>query len=473
MLTKPTIQLNEDQAKGLETIEDWLYTPVTVKDESLFAKLTGAAGTGKTTLLESILNSTKGGNKHNKRISSHRICICAPTHKAKKVMKQKTGWSNAETLQALLGLKLDVNLDDFDVNNPAFSPIGDRKIKDYDFVIIDESSMINTELYITITDCAKATGSKILFVGDLKQLNPVKEYTVSPSLIMPINGYNLTTIVRQGNTNPLIMLLDIIREDIENQTNKYIKYILDNPKQYNERGEGYHVMTSNDFAKELAIGFNSEEFKQDKNHCRYISWTNDSISKTNKYIRETILACNERLKVGELILSYKTLAVEEFLVIVNSDDYLVEEIEESSINGYEIKVWIVKLVCIDTDKVSKVAVVVPDRENYDRFIQVHEDLLENAKSQRTGRSWKQFYNFRDAHVLIESVLTTRYGKNVLVAKKDLDYGYGITIHKSQGSTYNTVYVNGKDINRNTTDSERLRLWYVALSRASNKAIINI
>lgn len=464
---KIEIILNEDQEKAKEAIETWLYNPIKVKDDTIFFALTGAAGTGKTTLLDKLLK----GLKHPYR--RHRVCICAPTHKAKKVMKEKTNWDSAETLQALLGLKLDVSLDDFDVNNPAFSPIGDRKIKDYDFVIIDESSMINTDLYITIVDCAKSTGTKVLFVGDSKQLNPVKELTISPSLISPVNRYDLTMIVRQGNTNPLIVLLDVIRNDIEHNTTNYIKYMLENPKQYNQKGEGYEVLNAEDFAASVAVGFKSDEFQQDKNYCRYISWTNDSISKTNKYIREKILACNERLQVGELILSYKTLTIEEYSVLVNSDDYLIQSIEEGGDNNWGLKTWLVKLLCIDTEKVSKIAVVIPTEDNYKKFIDVHEDLLDVAKSTRQGRNWRNFYMFRDAFVLLEPITTLRYGKSVLVAKKDLDYGYGITIHKSQGSTYNTVYVNGKDINRNINQSERLKLWYVAMSRASNKAIINL
>lgn len=464
---KIEFKLNDDQQLGLDALNDWLYKNLNAKDETLFAKLTGSAGTGKTTLMDSFLKELH----HPYR--THRVCICAPTHKAKKVIKQKTGWGNAETLQALLGLKLDTNLDDFDPNNPAFSPIGDRKIKDYSLVIIDESSMINSDLYITICDCARATSTKVLFVGDTKQLNPVKEYSISPSLLTPTFGYNLTKVVRQANTNPLLILLDTIRQDIENGTNLHISYLINNPKQYNEKGEGYETCSGEIFANHLAEGFKSEEFKTDKNYCRFISWTNNTISLTNKYIREKILACNESLQVGELLLSYKTLAADEFLVLVNSDDYLVQSIDTGSDNNYDIKTWSVRVCCVDTDKVSKISVVIPDVKNYERFKEVHFDLLNRAKSSRAGRDWKQFYGFRDAFVLMEPINGTMYGKPYLVAKKDIDYGYGITIHKSQGSTYNTVYVNGKDINRNSNDAERLKLWYVALSRASNKAIINL
>lgn len=72
-----------------------------------------------------------------------------------------------------------------------------------------------------------------------------------------------------------------------------------------------------------------------------------------------------------------------------------------------------------------------------------------------------------------------------ILEKDLSYGYGLTSHKSQGSTYHTVFVDETDFNalrdgwstrhkikidRNT---ERDRLKYVALSRASTRCYIHV
>jgi len=64
------------------------------------------------------------------------------------------------------------------------------------------------------------------------------------------------------------------------------------------------------------------------------------------------------------------------------------------------------------------------------------------------------------------------GRNLKV-KKDIDYGYGISVHKTQGSTYSNVFVNGQDINKNTNIVERKKLWYVALSRTNKQATILI
>lgn len=151
--------LSQDQKNGLQAILFWLNTYKGTKNENGFFALTGSAGTGKTTLLGVLLKMLP------KSYRDSRVCICAPTHKAKKVIQEKTKWRNSETLQALLGLKLDINLEDFDVNNPAFSMIGDRKMRDYDFVVIDESSMVNTDLKTTVEEVCRTTGTLVLYVG--------------------------------------------------------------------------------------------------------------------------------------------------------------------------------------------------------------------------------------------------------------------------------------------------------------------
>ena len=67
-----------------------------------------------------------------------------------------------------------------------------------------------------------------------------------------------------------------------------------------------------------------------------------------------------------------------------------------------------------------------------------------------------------------------------VIKKDIDYGFGLSVHKSQGSTFDNVAVDLTDITwyqslkgyKKAYDiNMRNRLIYVALSRARKKAIL--
>ena len=63
-----------------------------------------------------------------------------------------------------------------------------------------------------------------------------------------------------------------------------------------------------------------------------------------------------------------------------------------------------------------------------------------------------------------------YYENVIDVIANIDYGYCITIHKSQGSTYSNVFVDIQNIIKNNkTDTKQCV--YTAITRASNKLII--
>ena len=51
---------------------------------------------------------------------------------------------------------------------------------------------------------------------------------------------------------------------------------------------------------------------------------------------------------------------------------------------------------------------------------------------------------------------------------EIDYGYALTVHKSQGSTYDDVYIEYANILSNTRETEKLKLLYTAITRSSNK-----
>ena len=57
------------------------------------------------------------------------------------------------------------------------------------------------------------------------------------------------------------------------------------------------------------------------------------------------------------------------------------------------------------------------------------------------------------------------------AFNDIAYGYALTAHRSQGSTFERVFVDAGDIQLNRKSSERSKCLYVACSRASKELYI--
>jgi hypothetical protein len=486
---KNTINLSEDQTNALNSIKEWLYREIKQSDDCFYS-LTGSAGTGKTTLLAKIIDELQGKFKG-------KTCVSAPTHKAKKVVTNKTGCNESETVQGLLGLKPDTDLEGFDVNNPIFAAISQKKIAGFKLVIMDESSMINNDLCATIKEDAIKYGVKILFVGDLLQLPPIKEKT-SQCLIFPVNKYELTEVIRQNNTNPLLIVLNLLRNDIINGTEEYSKYLSENPIAMNNI-EGYKCLSAVEFGAAITESFKSISYQEDRNYCRYIAWENDSIKGANRYIRKQIYNTSNPITEGELLLGYRTVVDVDYNVItLNSEDYIVKRWSTDSSTN-DIKIIYATICALDDESGNNftIKIVCPndveDNQNYTRYLEERNPLLSNA-SKRKGRFWRYYWEFRNTHFLLENIMRDNGNglKPSLEDKKDLDYGYGITIHKSQGSTYHTVFVDMKNINNIIKYAENAankgygsiekviqakldckKLLYVALSRASNKVYINI
>ena len=51
---------------------------------------------------------------------------------------------------------------------------------------------------------------------------------------------------------------------------------------------------------------------------------------------------------------------------------------------------------------------------------------------------------------------------------DVDYGYVLTVHKSQGSTYDNVFIEYGNLAANKKDSEKYKLLYTAITRSAHK-----
>ncbi len=150
--TKKEIQLNDSQAVILQGLVDWSHT---VGEENLFASLIGSAGTGKTTITKEFIKQCK---------FKYGIIVSAPTHKAKKVIERATNLISY-TIQKLLGLRPNTDLDNFDINFPQFDSTAETEIQYQKLLIIDEASMLNADLFDLIVKEATRYKVKVLFIG--------------------------------------------------------------------------------------------------------------------------------------------------------------------------------------------------------------------------------------------------------------------------------------------------------------------
>jgi len=451
------ITFNGEQYEGLLKINKWL------KNGHTFFTLAGYAGTGKTTMIKKILEKYRGG-----------VVVSAPTHKAKKVVMNTTG-KDGQTLHALLGLRPDVDLDNFNPNDPKFNPIAVPKITDYNFVIIDEASMINQELYDLILEKTKGSRTKVLFMGDPAQIPPVGEKESVVFKQTEIELHQLTKIERQNDTNPLAFIYDALRNNLNRIDGGF-----ERKSNMNDLGEGViFTLDKRAFRSAILEKFTSEDYKKDTDFAKVIAWKNETVMMANKVIRDELFGTKtDIIEVGDILMAYRSIsdAKQRYNIIENSADYRVMEKSELVENAYGIKGYNVKLredLASRHYRYQDVFIIeANDHQNLHLYGDMHDFFRDMGKANK--KLWTKYYDFRRANILMKTIdkfKTGQYRGTSDVIVKDLDYGYAITGHKSQGSTYSHVFVMENDINENWVLKERNQIKYVALTRPSLTAIV--
>ena len=454
--TGKVITFNSEQAEGIEKIKLWL------NGTEQFFTLAGYAGTGKTTIIKKIIDEYRG-----------RIVVSAPTHKAKKVIMMTTQ-EKGETLHALLGLQPDLQLDDFNPNNPMFNPIGDAKMGSYNLVIIDEASMINEDLYEMIKKEASCwTKVKILFMGDPAQIPPIGE---KKSIVFDVNEielHQLTQIMRQEENNPLALIYSDLRDNLLDIYGGF-----DRTSAINGNDEG--IIFTNDrklFRENLFRTFTSKEYVDDMDHAKLIAWRNKTVMSSNDIIRKAIFGKDANiLEKGEVLMAYRSIRARQqfFNLIDNSADYRVMNVSEQQKNEFGLdgfKVTIRELLPTGRN------IFIVDHRDFDNnhtFAEIHDALKEIAKNDPTKKAWHKYYAFRRESLIMVRIRKFRDGTLRATDEKiakDLDYGYAITGHKAQGSTYDHVFVLEDDMSINQNVKERNQIKYVALTRPKKTATV--
>ena len=178
---KSSIELSDKQREAVLSIND---SNVTI--------ITGGPGTGKTTIIKTIIDLFEERKK--------KVVLTAPTGRAAKKMTEATG-KEASTLHRLLGIgKLD--------DEGIYSRHSDYKGEpiDADLIVVDELSMVDMFVMNYLLNCIYQ-GTKLILVGDVDQLASVGPGSVLKDLINSevINTVKLDKIFRQAAKSKIVL----------------------------------------------------------------------------------------------------------------------------------------------------------------------------------------------------------------------------------------------------------------------------
>lgn len=184
------ISLAKDQKKALEVINSGV---------NIFS-LSGYAGTGKSTVSQLIVDllEYKGGFFTKKTIESEDVICCALSGIATDRIRNATKRESITISSALIRFDL-----------------GDARIRNKKVFLIDESSMINSNLMAQLLRNIP-TDAKIILVGDPAQLPPIGTGAPFSDIVKLkiIDGVELTKIYRQSEDAVITVFANEIRKAI-------------------------------------------------------------------------------------------------------------------------------------------------------------------------------------------------------------------------------------------------------------------
>lgn len=351
------------------------------------------------------------------------FCLTATTNKAAEVLTNAIG-DQVETIHSFLGLKV---MNNFETGTTSLERNQKWHINHNKIIVIDECSMIDQELYEYIKQACDNT-CKIIYVGDKNQLVPVKS-GLSPVFKNNIPIVELTEVVRFANTQPLVDLANQLKETVETGIFKPIQLV-----------PGVIDLYDNTTMQNSI----SSTFANPDNESRIVTYTNNRSILYNSFIRNDVRHYKNLYEPGEHfisttnchITSKKMLHVEDEIIIKNID-YTPKTVNVTAAASYEAY----EAFCTNYSGESfKLNLPV-------NILQVRNDIKFFGKA----KNWTSYFYLKDW-------------------VPDLRPRDSCTIHKVQGTTLDSVYIDLSDLSSCRNPDTAARLLYVACTRARRHII---
>lgn len=414
------MELSIDQINAKKTILDWIHS----SRRSSYLTLGGYAGTGKSSLIAEVRKELP---------PRWRVAFCAFTGKAASVMKGKLIDVNAITDNDYIGTIHSLCYmvrEDPETKMKVFER---KSYIDYDLIVVDEASMVNQELFNDL----RYYGIPMLFVGDHGQLPPISTDDFN---LMDNPQIRLEEVHRFGPNSALLDLSIMARngEDIP------FKVFDEKVAKVNERDP-----LVNDF-----IINHLRDFSNGVCLCG----TNNTRVDINQLIRMNSGIIED---IGD-----KIPRVGDRVVCLKNNRSLVDPIYNGMLG---------KITSIGTvdrmDDVYSLSAEMDEGFVYKGF--VNQEPFGQMKYSFDGKEFitlKELMQMKSYITIAErKIMRSKAGKKKIYFDS-FDFGYCLTVHKSQGSEWGNVLLFEEALGR--WDDDYKRKWmYTAITRSNDRLLI--
>lgn len=387
------ITFSEDQQVVFDALIEWTKNP------TLLLSFGGLAGSGKSHLA--------GAFGAHLRDVGKNVAYCAFTGRASQVLRGKLRAAGVRPSYCGTIHRL--------IYQPLVDEFGEvvwelRDDLPYDFIVLDEASMVGRELY----DDLASYGIPILAVGDHGQLPPVGSESFS---LVERPDLRLERIHRQAEGNPILALSQHIRERgfvrgfrPKDDRVRIVPSIRPYVRSYFAEPECFDLVA--------------------------LSYTNQTRIDNNTLARK-VRGLGAAPQAGDIIICLKNTYFDSGM-IANGSRGLVMSVKEA-----EKPSLLMKILFVDDDTIFEGPVNIGQFNRRDLF------TLDSLREEYPDGKFR----------------------NVEAAGLLCDFGYALTTHKFQGSSASTVLVDGS-MPSQVDDDTRRRWAYTSVSRASECLIFS-
>ncbi|WP_264509624.1 ATP-dependent DNA helicase [Flavobacterium sp. N1719] len=423
-------------------------------DDSIFV-LKGYAGTGKTTVISTLVNCLADIN--------YKSVLLAPTGRAAKVIANYS-------LKPAFTIHKKIYFPKKSAGGVSFT-IQQNKHKNTIF-IVDEASMISDQdggsgmyqngslLDDLIFYVYNSQNCKLIVLGDTAQLPPVNR-TDSPALNTDtlalhydkkIDSIELDEVMRQEEKSGILYNATQLREMLQEAFFEEFQFQLRGFKDIIRLVDGYDIQDA----------INSAYSNYSIEDTAFIVRSNKRANQYNEQIRSRILFKESELSVGD------------FLMVVKNNYFWLKETDAAGFiaNGDIIEVLELfgfkELYGFHFARVKIRMVDYPDQIPFETVL-----LLDTIKSESPALTYEQSNRLYEEVLLDYEDEPSKYKKMEKLKQNEyfnalqVKFSYAITCHKSQGGQWNTVFVEQPYLPEGM-DADYVRWLYTAMTRAKDK-----
>lgn len=451
-------KLDYSPTRGQHLLIESLAAFVTEGQENKVLVIKGYAGTGKTTVVSTLVNVLEDIGK--------KAVLLAPTGRAAKVFSHYSGKS-ASTIHKRIYRQRSA-ADSFGIF------VLEKNLFTDTLFLIDEASMISNHagdnnvfgsgrlLDDLLHYLRNDKRCSLIIIGDTAQLPPVGT-SISPALDESVLQHyfqeaeviELTDVVRQSQDSGILVNATLIRNNIIRGKEEFPKLIVDGfPDVLN--------ITGNEILDYLNQSYSQNGIENTIIICR----SNKRANKFNEGIRRQILGREEEVTAGDLLMVVKNnyywlSGSDKIDFIANGDIIRVIKIRKiQEIYGFRFADALVELIDYDLKIEAKIMLdtltvegaAMSQEDNQKLFYAILEDYqdLKPKKSQYEKVKNNAFFN-----------------------ALQVKFSYAVTCHKAQGGQWKNVFIDFGYLRKESIDMDFLRWLYTAFTRATdNLYLIN-